>query len=37
LFDFFANHSYGESAERMSAKELEEGKQWLSDTFYLIR
>ncbi|KAF2317938.1 hypothetical protein GH714_041261 [Hevea brasiliensis] len=28
---------YGGSAERMSATELEEGKQWLNDTFYLIR
>lgn len=33
----FFDARYGESAERMSAKELEEGKQWLSDTFYLIR
>ncbi|KAJ6313851.1 hypothetical protein OIU78_017489 [Salix suchowensis] len=33
---FFDAH-YGEYAERMSAEELEVGKQWLSDTFYLIR
>ncbi|KAJ6951043.1 hypothetical protein NC651_004639 [Populus alba x Populus x berolinensis] len=33
----FFDARYGESAERMSAEELEEGKQWLSDTFYLIR
>ncbi|KAI7993027.1 hypothetical protein LOK49_LG12G01523 [Camellia lanceoleosa] len=28
---------YGESVERMSVDELEQGKKWLSDTFYLIR
>ncbi|KAI8029723.1 hypothetical protein LOK49_LG01G04184 [Camellia lanceoleosa] len=27
---------YGESVERMSFDELEQGKKWLSDTFYLI-
>ena len=32
-----ANRSYGGSAERMTAEDLEQGKQWLSDTFYLIR
>ncbi|KAF9667150.1 hypothetical protein SADUNF_Sadunf16G0303200 [Salix dunnii] len=33
----FFDARYGEYAERMSAEELEVGKQWLSDTFYLIR
>lgn len=33
----FFDMRYGESVERMSVKELEQGKQWLSDTFYLIR
>ncbi|XWS11484.1 hypothetical protein CRYUN_Cryun37aG0002300 [Craigia yunnanensis] len=33
----FFDTSYGSSAERMSAEELEEGKKWLSDAFYLIR
>ncbi|XP_062096400.1 twinkle homolog protein, chloroplastic/mitochondrial isoform X3 [Humulus lupulus] len=28
---------YGESAERMNAEEFEHGKEWLKDTFYLIR
>ncbi|KAI3742887.1 hypothetical protein L1987_60585 [Smallanthus sonchifolius] len=28
---------YGKSVERMSEEELEIGKQWLSDTFHLIR
>ncbi|KAI3682971.1 hypothetical protein L1987_83390 [Smallanthus sonchifolius] len=28
---------YGRSVERMSLEELEVGKQWLSDTFHLIR
>lgn len=28
---------YGESFERMSVEEFELGKQWLSDTFSLIR
>ncbi|KAI5667663.1 hypothetical protein M9H77_17516 [Catharanthus roseus] len=32
-----ARKRYGKSLERMSVKELEEGKQWLNDTFYLIR
>ncbi|XVF23032.1 hypothetical protein REPUB_Repub13aG0003300 [Reevesia pubescens] len=33
----FFDTSYGSSVERMSAEELEEGKKWLSDTFFLIR
>lgn len=33
----FFNASYGGSAERMTVDEFEYGKQWLSDTFYLIR
>ncbi|XP_059451523.1 twinkle homolog protein, chloroplastic/mitochondrial-like isoform X1 [Corylus avellana] len=33
----FFNASYGGSAERMTVEDLENGKQWLSDTFYLIR
>ncbi|GLU17500.1 hypothetical protein SLE2022_338640 [Rubroshorea leprosula] len=33
----FFNASYGESVERMSVDELEEGKKWLSETFSLIR
>lgn len=39
IFNFVvcANHSYGGSVERMSVEELEEGKKWLNDTFYLIR
>ena len=28
---------YGETAERMSAEDLEQGKQWLDNTFHLIR
>ncbi|KAE8688671.1 hypothetical protein F3Y22_tig00110957pilonHSYRG00017 [Hibiscus syriacus] len=28
---------YGSNADRMSVQELEEGKKWLNDTFYLIR
>lgn len=28
---------YGESVERMSVEELEQGKQWLNETFHLIR
>lgn len=28
---------YGESAERMSIEDLEKGKQWLEETFVLIR
>ncbi|GAV65613.1 AAA_25 domain-containing protein/Toprim_4 domain-containing protein [Cephalotus follicularis] len=33
----FFDARYGESVDRMSAEELQQGKQWLSDTFYLIR
>ncbi|CAK9151484.1 unnamed protein product [Ilex paraguariensis] len=33
----FFDVRYGESVERMSVEDLERGKQWLSDTFYLIR
>ncbi|CAD5169375.1 unnamed protein product [Musa acuminata subsp. malaccensis] len=33
----FINSRYGESTERMSVQELEQGKKWLNDTFYLIR
>ncbi|URE40908.1 DnaB-like helicase C terminal domain [Musa troglodytarum] len=33
----FFNSRYGESTERMSVQELEQGKKWLNDTFYLIR
>ncbi|XP_022142395.1 twinkle homolog protein, chloroplastic/mitochondrial isoform X2 [Momordica charantia] len=33
----FFNARYGESVERMSTEELEIGKQWLNDTFFLIR
>ncbi|KAI8524659.1 hypothetical protein RHMOL_Rhmol13G0165100 [Rhododendron molle] len=33
----FFDARYGESVERMSVDELEEGKKWLGDTFYLIR
>ncbi|THU48498.1 hypothetical protein C4D60_Mb09t26880 [Musa balbisiana] len=33
----FINSRYAESTERMSVRELEEGKKWLDDTFYLIR
>nr|XP_043610315.1 twinkle homolog protein, chloroplastic/mitochondrial [Erigeron canadensis] len=33
----FFNVRYGKSIERMSVEELEEGKQWLNDTFHLIR
>ncbi|PKA64060.1 Twinkle like protein, chloroplastic/mitochondrial [Apostasia shenzhenica] len=33
----FFNSRYGESVERMSLLELEEGKTWLSDSFHLIR
>ncbi|CAI9089553.1 OLC1v1024144C3 [Oldenlandia corymbosa var. corymbosa] len=33
----FFKVGYGSFAERMSVEELEEGKQWLNDTFYLIR
>ncbi|KAF2310728.1 hypothetical protein GH714_016681 [Hevea brasiliensis] len=33
----FFDARYGGSVERMSVEELEEGKRWLNDTFYLIR
>ncbi|KAG5005868.1 hypothetical protein JHK85_024410 [Glycine max] len=33
----FFNERYGESVERMSVEEFEQGKLWLSDTFSLIR
>ncbi|KAG4990345.1 hypothetical protein JHK87_023802 [Glycine soja] len=33
----FFNERYGESVERMSLEEFEQGKLWLSDTFSLIR
>uniref|UniRef100_A0A2P2L998 Twinkle homolog proteinic/mitochondrial n=2 Tax=Rhizophora mucronata TaxID=61149 RepID=A0A2P2L998_RHIMU len=33
----FFDARYGESSVRMSVEQLEQGKQWLSDTFYLIR
>ncbi|KAJ4849310.1 hypothetical protein Tsubulata_017466 [Turnera subulata] len=33
----FFHARYGESIERLSVEELELGKQWLSETFYLIR
>ncbi|KAJ1414365.1 TOPRIM domain [Sesbania bispinosa] len=33
----FFNDRYGQDVERMSAEEFEQGKLWLSDTFYLIR
>lgn len=33
----FFNASYGGSTDRMNVEELEEGKKWLNDTFYLIR
>ncbi|THU48496.1 hypothetical protein C4D60_Mb09t26860 [Musa balbisiana] len=33
----FINSRYGESTERMSVQELEQGKKWLNETFYLIR
>ncbi|GAA0148418.1 DNA helicase [Lithospermum erythrorhizon] len=33
----FFDVRYGELAERISVQELEEGKQWLSNTFHLIR
>lgn len=33
----FFNIRYGQSVERISPKELEEGKKWLNDTFHLIR
>lgn len=37
LFSFLFDDSYGESVERMSVEEFEQGKRWLSDTFQLIR
>lgn len=37
MFSYLFDDSYGESVERMSEEELEQGKQWLSDTFHLIR
>lgn len=33
----FFNARYGGSTERMSVEELERGKEWLNDTFHLIR
>lgn len=33
----FFDVRYGAQAERMSVEELEEGKKWLRETFYLIR
>ncbi|XP_040380894.1 twinkle homolog protein, chloroplastic/mitochondrial [Oryza brachyantha] len=33
----FFDARYGGSAERMSIEEFEEGKQWLNETFHLIR
>lgn len=33
----FFNARYGGSVERMSPDEFEEGKQWLNETFHLIR
>ncbi|KAG0492530.1 hypothetical protein HPP92_005928 [Vanilla planifolia] len=33
----FFNYRYGESVNRMSLAELEDGKKWLVDTFHLIR
>ncbi|RRT64940.1 hypothetical protein B296_00013568 [Ensete ventricosum] len=33
----FFDSRYGESTKRMSVEELEQGKKWLDDTFYLIR
>ncbi|CAN1226461.1 Twinkle homolog protein, chloroplastic/mitochondrial [Linum grandiflorum] len=33
----FFDAPYGQSAERLSTEEYERGKQWLNDTFYLIR
>nr|XP_027087092.1 twinkle homolog protein, chloroplastic/mitochondrial-like isoform X1 [Coffea arabica] len=33
----FFDVRYGDSIERMSREELEEGKVWLNETFYLIR
>lgn len=36
-FAVLTNSRYGESVERMTTDELEQGKKWLGDTFYLIR
>eukprot|EP00268_Persea_americana_P015776 TRINITY_DN17418_c0_g1_i1.p1 TRINITY_DN17418_c0_g1~~TRINITY_DN17418_c0_g1_i1.p1 ORF type:complete len:692 (-),score=109.74 TRINITY_DN17418_c0_g1_i1:429-2504(-) len=33
----FFNARYGESVERMSVEEFEQGKTWLNETFHLIR
>ncbi|KDP34842.1 hypothetical protein JCGZ_09130 [Jatropha curcas] len=33
----FFDAQYGGTAERMTVEDFEEGKQWLNDTFYLIR
>jgi hypothetical protein len=33
----FGFYRYGGSVERMSLDEFEEGKQWLDETFHLIR
>ncbi|KAM3250111.1 twinkle protein, chloroplastic/mitochondrial [Capsicum chacoense] len=33
----FFDVRYGESVERMTVQEFEKGKQWLGDTFFLIR
>ncbi|WCJ24364.1 hypothetical protein M5689_006328 [Euphorbia peplus] len=33
----FFTARYGESVDRMTTEEYEEGKKWLDDTFYLIR
>ncbi|XP_065847285.1 twinkle homolog protein, chloroplastic/mitochondrial isoform X2 [Euphorbia lathyris] len=33
----FFSSRYGENVDRMSVEQYEEGKQWLDDTFYLIR
>lgn len=33
----FFDIRYGESADRISLEELEQGKEWLNDTFHLIR
>lgn len=38
LFSFnVCTSSYGQSIERMSIEELEQGKEWLNETFHLIR
>lgn len=37
FFSFLVDYSYGGPAERMSVEEFEQGKQWLNDTFHLIR